>query len=748
MLLERYQSPMSSTWHSPSKKFHDPSTTVEFHKKPVHDSQGNKGASRGPPALSKARSCPRSTISGAFAGIQKHLAPNSDGDADDEVRKDTQQSIDDANKHLKVALEKAEQCEVERLESLANARKSKFFSRMSALYGDSSMLHSELLGINWLDDEFDDFDFDNFEFPELEEAGAGSRPSTTAASHSLVSSAEYGLDETMKPPPTAPASIGLEKHTSRLASGSVSVAVRGSVAIPNRFAGSLRNDSRGNSECSDDSQASKRLSLSPLQRSIRNTIRKNGGFGRSDSEGVSSRRSGHLRNSEYEGDSSWSPGILQQAVSNTIRKTIQGGSSVQFNVRRSTSEGLPRPPLRQTMMRQSSFKARQSTRQSTKVTFVADKEEPKKTQFHHRTTSFGDEMRKNKAFARELPDLYRKSMVGRKQTLMRGSSTTDLIFGSFIKEEKSPRSKRQEEQRKKEKKEVAKVNPFVQWREEERERMTVARFDQEAVISNTQRRFRSQKKMLKMDLSERDDDHLYENKVFYSTTGSRLVSEKAKLMKKMDDARHNARWQTMQLMEKFRCGQGSEVWSPETSQQLQPSLKQKEPPKAEPDIQNLKDKLNQSCFGVLEQVDGKAVSKEKEAIIDLIGQKFADLRKGYKRSMAIMDVSHRGSLDAGPGLGNVGSHTAGVLTTYSAFDQKAAVQAAEDKSKEVVNEKLMKLTQHGKRGGDDDTASGKRRSRLSVTHLDKIFGASASAFSQVGKLAILNQPQGGTSGKT
>merc|ERR1711924_114501 len=69
-------------------------------------------------------------------------------------------------------------------------------------------------------------------------------------------------------------------------------------------------------------------------------------------------------------------------------------------------------------------------------------------------------------------------------------------------------------------------NPFTQWRDEERERENTKHFDQEDAFYSMQRKFRCEKQMLRQDISSRDNDWLYENRVFYCSSGYRVNSEK------------------------------------------------------------------------------------------------------------------------------------------------------------------------------------------------------------------------------
>lgn len=229
------------------------------------------------------------------------------------------------------------------------------------------------------------------------------------------------------------------------------------------------------------------------------------------------------------------------------------------------------------------------------------------------------------------------------------------------------------------------------------------------------------------------------------------MAEREKAMKKMETARMEARHQTLKLAERLRF---SETWSPEEDAFKLPSASKPDPVKNNVEgVSGLTDMLNQSCYGVLQQVNDEALKTKKEQATamyaNLLGQKFADLRGGYKKSLHDINKSleRKGSKDLSGGRspskrGSVmmsqdkrnSKLTSGDEAVLSSADQQQAVQEMEKRNNQV-NDRLMKLNEAYQQRTEKEDAQ-KRRSRLSVSHLDKIFGEKTTAFAEVGRLAF------------
>lgn len=239
-------------------------------------------------------------------------------------------------------------------------------------------------------------------------------------------------------------------------------------------------------------------------------------------------------------------------------------------------------------------------------------------------------------------------------------------------------------------------NPFAAWEEEMRNRSSVC--NTEASVRSCQDQMRRRKRLLRLDIGERDADWLYDNRVMYCDAGHKLETQKP----------GNARLAAMAEETKQLILRPASQPRTEDTNKLKRSASSSKNGAGgakKADMMNLSSQLNQSCFGVLQQVDTSITRKQSEHDIAAnIKERFAGLRQKVRKAHDSRDSLDR---QGTPQSGDDVSRFARLLRPGGENEEDDSQRKEEAESAGILSRKKM--------------------SRLSGRHLDKVFESAGFA---------------------
>jgi hypothetical protein len=269
-----------------------------------------------------------------------------------------------------------------------------------------------------------------------------------------------------------------------------------------------------------------------------------------------------------------------------------------------------------------------------------------------------------------------------------------------------------------------KDNPFLQWQNEERERKNVRDFAQDDALKLCQNHFRREQRNLRRDISSRDNDWLYENRVMYCESGHRLGhhEQKQKEQKQKESAqqRKTLRSSTILMANQVsklgahmdipdskgtsRCASAPAPIDKIAGSDLEGKTNLE---RRKTNLDSLQQKLNKSAFGVLSQIDDTITKvKQDNELEGLLGNRFANVRR--------MNEAIRSSTTTDDAPGPISEQQAKGGIERLLRDKRKTAMLDEDN----VHEETQTPGYVAK----------KRLSRLSMSHLDRVFDPSAGGF--------------------